>query len=461
MGAKCGKANCCSLRVQRTNLGCGLFKQPFGVGSCKSPLPPINGWQVRDKCLAAYNSFHLLYFEMQATKARLLPPHGPGIQVQLPIHRQPSPSSKASGGQIASDLPKFVGLDNHTSRTVEAVEPSETAAPFMSAQAEHASPEHARIRAAAHGIVDAGISDQSSSAGEQQPSHVIGAAVRSCCALPDPLGAGHRDNLSATKAVSSTDEDRHPNVRVTAEPVQSILAAQQAGGLHVAAHALPQQPGEGQLSRSHVAAKAAAPTTQQASASHEAALPLSFQPAAQQQPGLHATAQPAAPTAQQGAAEQEPPQHVSHQLAEAQQLQPHVAAKDSPSTTQEQVPPCNPAKDLPHPPVDAQHARSEAQQAVAKNPESQLLVHRPAVAQHSGSQILSEASAPAAEEPGASTELAEASSNQPAEVSCSGSPMPAEASVLHVTHSQGLGLAGTAGTSQSQVAIPVGGCVHS
>ena len=60
MGAKCGKATCCGLWVQRSNLGCySLFEQSSGIGSREARLPPINGWQVRDKHLTAYT---LLYF---------------------------------------------------------------------------------------------------------------------------------------------------------------------------------------------------------------------------------------------------------------------------------------------------------------------------------------------------------------------------------------------------------------
>ena len=387
-------------------------------------------------------------FEMQATKARLLPPHGPGIQVQLPLHPQPCPSSKAPGSQIASDLPKSVGLDNYISRTAEGAEPSDTAALSTPAHAEHANLEHAHTQAAAQGIPHAGISDQSSSAGEQQSRHVIGAAVGSCCAVADPTGTGHDGNQSATETVGPTDEDRNPNVHVTAASLRSISAAEHAEALHVSAHTLPQQPAEAQSSCLQVAAKAPAPSAHQASASHEAAQALRYQPAAQ----------PAASTAQQGSASQEPIQEpiqlVSHQPAEAQQLQPHVAAKDSPSTIQQQVTPCNPVKDLPHPPA-------EAQQAIAENAETEFLAHEPAVAQHPGSQTLIEASVPAAEELRASHELAEAFSNQPTEVGRSDSPMSAEASVLDVMHRQGLSLVGAPETSQPQMGTPHCGCAHS
>ena len=55
MGAKCGKVTCCGLWVQRSNPGCySLFEQSSGVGSREARLPPINGWQVRDKRLTAY-----------------------------------------------------------------------------------------------------------------------------------------------------------------------------------------------------------------------------------------------------------------------------------------------------------------------------------------------------------------------------------------------------------------------
>ena len=55
MGAKCGKVTCCGLWVQRLNPGCySLFKQSSGVGSREVRLPPINGWQVRDKRLIAH-----------------------------------------------------------------------------------------------------------------------------------------------------------------------------------------------------------------------------------------------------------------------------------------------------------------------------------------------------------------------------------------------------------------------
>ena len=55
MGAKCGKIICCGLWVQRSNPGCySNFEQSSGVGSCEASLPPINGWQVRDKRLTAY-----------------------------------------------------------------------------------------------------------------------------------------------------------------------------------------------------------------------------------------------------------------------------------------------------------------------------------------------------------------------------------------------------------------------
>ena len=61
MGAKCGKVTCCGLWVQRLNPGCySLFEQSSGVGSREARLPPINGWQVRDKRLTAYT---LLYSE--------------------------------------------------------------------------------------------------------------------------------------------------------------------------------------------------------------------------------------------------------------------------------------------------------------------------------------------------------------------------------------------------------------
>ena len=56
MGAKCGKVTCCGLWVQRSNPGCySLFEQSSGVGSREALLPPINGWQVRDKLLTAYS----------------------------------------------------------------------------------------------------------------------------------------------------------------------------------------------------------------------------------------------------------------------------------------------------------------------------------------------------------------------------------------------------------------------
>ena len=55
MGAKSGKVTCCGLWVQRSNPGCySLFEQSSGVGSREARLPPINGWQVRDKRLTAY-----------------------------------------------------------------------------------------------------------------------------------------------------------------------------------------------------------------------------------------------------------------------------------------------------------------------------------------------------------------------------------------------------------------------
>ena len=54
MGAECGKVTCCGLCVQRSNSGCcSLFEQSSGVGSREARLSPINGWQVRDRCLTA------------------------------------------------------------------------------------------------------------------------------------------------------------------------------------------------------------------------------------------------------------------------------------------------------------------------------------------------------------------------------------------------------------------------
>ena len=65
MGAKCGKVTCCGLWVQRSNPGCySLVEQSSGVGSRGARLPPINGWQVRDKRLIAYTLlFYFLIYE--------------------------------------------------------------------------------------------------------------------------------------------------------------------------------------------------------------------------------------------------------------------------------------------------------------------------------------------------------------------------------------------------------------
>ena len=61
MGAKCNKAIYCGLWVQCSSVGCGLFEKSSGIGSRKACLPPINGWQVQDRCLTAYT---LLYFTL-------------------------------------------------------------------------------------------------------------------------------------------------------------------------------------------------------------------------------------------------------------------------------------------------------------------------------------------------------------------------------------------------------------
>ena len=62
MGAKCGKVTCCGLWVQRSNPGCySLFEQSSGVGSREARLPPINGWQVRDKRLTAYTCLNFTF----------------------------------------------------------------------------------------------------------------------------------------------------------------------------------------------------------------------------------------------------------------------------------------------------------------------------------------------------------------------------------------------------------------
>ena len=66
MGAKCRKVTCCGLWVQRSNPGCySLFKQSSGVGYREARLPPINGWQVRDKRLTAYTLL-LLFTDQDA-----------------------------------------------------------------------------------------------------------------------------------------------------------------------------------------------------------------------------------------------------------------------------------------------------------------------------------------------------------------------------------------------------------
>ena len=60
MDAKCGKVTCCGLWVQRSNPGCySPFEQSSrGLRSREARLPPINGWQARDKRLAAYASLY-------------------------------------------------------------------------------------------------------------------------------------------------------------------------------------------------------------------------------------------------------------------------------------------------------------------------------------------------------------------------------------------------------------------
>ena len=63
---------CCGLWVQRSNPGCySLFEQSSGVGSREARLPPINGWQVRDKRLTAYT---LLHFTLPRCRQELLTP---------------------------------------------------------------------------------------------------------------------------------------------------------------------------------------------------------------------------------------------------------------------------------------------------------------------------------------------------------------------------------------------------
>ena len=64
MGAKCGKVTCCGLWMQRSNPGCYIFEQSSGVGSREARLPPINGWQVRDKRLNAYTFLFLPFLTM-------------------------------------------------------------------------------------------------------------------------------------------------------------------------------------------------------------------------------------------------------------------------------------------------------------------------------------------------------------------------------------------------------------
>ena len=53
MGDKRDKITCCGLWVQHLSPGCGLFDQCSGVESREARLPPVNGWQVRDKRLTA------------------------------------------------------------------------------------------------------------------------------------------------------------------------------------------------------------------------------------------------------------------------------------------------------------------------------------------------------------------------------------------------------------------------
>ena len=76
MGAKCGEVTCCGLWPNGSSIqilaAYSLFGQTSGVGSREARLPPINGWQVRDKykviiikhhCKACMNNA-LLYFSL-------------------------------------------------------------------------------------------------------------------------------------------------------------------------------------------------------------------------------------------------------------------------------------------------------------------------------------------------------------------------------------------------------------
>ena len=155
---------------------------------------------------------------MQATAGRLLPPHGPGIQVQLPCGGQPCPAGHVPQEASVSDTAQ---ISPKTTDDMRPLSFSMAAAQSMLGPVEPTAPDRLTV---ANGKVDGidapGIADQVSSAREQ-PSQQAGEA------MPD----GDRHSLPGTSqdtpapAASAGGDSDGPPVCHKQQPGQAESAS--------------------------------------------------------------------------------------------------------------------------------------------------------------------------------------------------------------------------------------------